>query len=156
MSEKRATESEDERGEINDQNKANMSKKRSKQRSTVGFKEALKSKEVLIGSHEVVDLKESNDSIGNMKAICQYCDALKFKKETSSTCCGNGKVLLDPFPVPPPEINNLWHANTTEGRVFRENARSINNAVCLSSIKVKSCQFANGFIPNIIFEGKVQ
>jgi hypothetical protein len=64
--------------------------------------------------------------------------------------------MLDPFPVPPPGINNLWHADNTKGRIFRENSRPINNAVCLSSIKVKNRQFEGGFNPNVIFEGKVQ
>ena len=132
------------------------SRQRQKARTKVNYKEAQKSQEILDGSYVVNDLKNTDDNIGDMDIVCQYCSALKFKKETSSTCCGNGKVLLDPFPVPPPEINTLWHANTTEGRVFRENARPINNAVCLSSIKVKNRQFANGFNPNVIFEGKVQ
>ena len=88
------------------------------------------------GYHVVKDLLDSDDNIGRMKFECQHCFAHKFKKETPSTCCNNGKVLLDPFPQPPEELNNLWHANTPEARVFRENARSINNALCMASIKV--------------------
>ena len=106
------------------------------------------------GSFVVNDLKDSDDSIGKMTLICQYCGALKYKKETSSTCCGNGKVSLDPFPKPPKELNDLWHANTPEARLFRENARSFNNAVCLTSIKVNMRHFKKGFNPSIIFEGK--
>ena len=90
-----------------------------------------------------------------MNAICQQCGALKFAKESASTCCCNGKVLLDSFPLPPGEINKLWHGNTAEGRLFREHARSINNAVCLASLKVNERHFQGSFTPNVIFEGKV-
>ena len=89
-----------------------------------------------------------------MNFFCQFCGALKFKRETSTTCCNKGKVVLETFPKPPVELDKLWHAETVEGRLFRENARSINNAVCLTSIKVKTKDFGKGFSPNIIFEGK--
>merc|ERR1712082_42943 len=102
-----------------------------------------------------MDLKDSQDNIGEMENACQYCGALKFKKETSSTCCGNGKVILESFPQPPEEIHRLWRNNTAEGRLFRQNARSINNAVCLTSLKVKERSFKGNFNPSIVFEGKV-
>ena len=73
------------------------------------------------GSYLVPDLENTDDKIGDMNIGCEYCGALKFKKETSSTCCGNGKVILDPFPTPPPEINNLWNETDAEGGIFREN-----------------------------------
>ena len=59
------------------------------------------------------------------------------------------------FAQPPIELDKLWHADTVEGRLLRENARSLNNAVCLTSIKVKTKDFGKGYSPNIIFEGKV-
>ena len=153
---KRADKSQGERNEANEQDNERKSRQRQNARTKVCFKEAQRTDEILDGSYVVKDLKDSDDNIGDMDTVCQYCSALKFKRETSSTCCGNGKVMLDPFPVPPPEINNLWHADNTKGRVFRENSRPINNAVCLSSIKVKNRQFEGGFNPNVIFEGKVQ
>ena len=106
------------------------------------------------GVYVVSDLIASDDAIGKMEFICQYCGALKFKKETASTCCNNGKVFLDLFPQPPEELNNLSHADTPEARVFRENARSINNALCMASIKVKLRNFGKGFNPSVIFEGR--
>ena len=60
------------------------------------------------------------------------------------------------FPNPPPEIDFLWRSDTSEGRIFRENARSINNSVCLTSIKVKKRDFGREFNPSVIFMGKVQ
>ena len=128
---------------------------KARNRTGVDYKEGLNSKIILQGIHKVLDLQESKDNIGQMDNICQYCGALKFRKETSSTCCSNGKVVLENFPRPPKELDNLWHADTVEGRLLRENARSINNAVCLTSIKVKTKDFGKGYSPNIIFEGKV-
>ena len=131
-------------------------KRKSKHRTSVLYKEGLNCKEIVEGKYTVLDLKDTDDEIGNMDIICDYCNALKFGKETSSSCCSNGKVLLDMFPRPPHEIDNLWRADTSEGRVFRENTRSINNAVCLTSIKVKQRNFGTEFNPSVIFLGKVQ
>ena len=77
------------------------------------------------------------DDIGKMDNACQHCGLLKFLKETASTCCNNGKVDLLTLPQPPDQINELWREDTAEGRSFRQHARSINNAVCLTSIKGK-------------------
>ena len=129
---------------------ANKSKKLTK----VGYKDALRSQDIINGDFSVKDLKDSQDTIGNMDINCQYCGAIKFKKETTSTCCGNGKVILDPYPQPPFELLNLFHADTAEARLFRENSRSLNNALCLTSIKVKVRNFGKGFNPSIIFEGR--
>ena len=87
---------------------------------------------------------------------CDHCHALKLKKETGSTCCSNGKVVLPEFPRPPDELHRLWHEISAEGRLFRQHARSINNAVCLTSVQVKERKFQGGFNPSIVFEGKVQ
>ena len=127
--------------------------KASKQTS-IGYKECLRSTEILEGCYIVLDIEDSPDNIGKMNKVCPYCGALKFRRETSTTCCSNGKVVLDGFPKPPEQLDKLWHADTVEGRVLRENARSINNAVCLTSIKVKTKDFGKGFSPNVIFEGK--
>ena len=124
-------------------------------RAGVENKEALLTDEIISGSHHVPDLKDTIDTIGKMDIVCQFCGALKFKKETGSTCCSNGKVHLDPLPQPPEQINKLWHEDTPEGRLFRQHARSINNAVCLTSIKGKQKTFGGGFAPNVIYEGKV-
>ena len=107
------------------------------------------------GSYKVLDLEDTDDNIGKMDNICKHCGALKFKKETGSTCCGDGKVVLDLFPKPPAAIDKLWHAKTAEGRLFRQHARIINNAVCLTSIQVKERKFTSGFTPCVVFEGKL-
>ena len=134
---------------------AGMRQVRKSRQVGVGKKEALQTSEILAGIHPVLDLKDTADTIGRMEVVCNFCGALKFKKETGSTCCSNGKVYLDPLPQPPEQIRKLWHDDTPEGRLFRHHARSINNAVCLTSIKGKQKTFGGGFAPNIVYEGKV-
>ena len=140
MATSRAEQSEDKRQEVN----TKARQRAAKQRTKVVYKEALNSQEIMDGSYPVFDLKDTDDSIGEMSTVCQYCNAFKFKKETASTCCNNGKVILEKLPQPPEQINKLWHDETPEGRLFRQNARSINNAVCLTSIKGKQRSFGGG------------
>ena len=102
----------------------------------------------------VKDLKDTADSIGGMDMVCEDCGALKFKKETGTTCCNNGKVNLPVFPKPPDKINGLWHDQTSKGKVFRQNARHINNAVCISSVQINERHM--GFQPTVVFQGRLQ
>ena len=148
---KRSTQSADERKLANKEDQMRKAQKR----SSVAYKDGRRSKEILQGNFKVKSLQDTADSIGKMDVVCQHCMALKYVKESASTCCCNGKVLLDSFPLPPEEINKLWHANTAESKLFQEHARSINNAVCLASLKVNERRFQSGFTPNVIFEGKV-
>ena len=121
----------------------------------VKFKEAMKSKEILDGSYLVEEF-----NIGAMDQECDFCGALKFRRETASTCCNKGKVLgptdestMKPFPKPTPKINALWHDNTADGRLFRQHSRSFNNAVCMTSLKINERN--QGYTPSVIFHGKV-
>ena len=124
-------------------------------RSQVAYKEALKTPEIMKGSHPVQSLENTNDSIGKRDTTCKDCKAKIYGKETPSTCCGKGKVCLDPFPRPPEALHRLWHENTVEGKLFRENTRPINNALCLTSIKVRTRDFVDSrFNPSIIFKGR--
>jgi len=108
----------------------------------------------LNGTFKVSELCDSLDAIGSMDIVCKHCNARKFKSETPSTCCMDGKVKLASFNPPPPEINNLWFGQTTEAKLFRDNARSLNNALCLASVEVKEKRFS-GWTPSVIFEGRV-
>ena len=152
---KKENQSSEETKAQNAKDRKRMALQRNAKRTSVGYKDALNNNEILEGSFSVPNLLNSDDTIGRMNVICQYCRALKFAKETASTCCSNGKVKLDPFPLPPDEINKLWHAESTEGRLFRENSRAINNAVCLTSLQVKERNLGKGFTPCVTFEGKV-
>ena len=154
MAKSREAQTSEEREAVNKKQQVAMAKLR-QSRQKVEKKEGLRTEEILAGTHPVLDLKDSPDSIGNMEIVCNYCGAFKFRKETGSTCCSNGKVYLDPLPQPPDQIRKLWHEDTPEGRLFRQHARSINNAVCLTSIKGKQKTFGGGFAPNVVYEGKV-
>ena len=131
----RAEQPKEKKDRIQAMDTAAKKEKRLNQKTLVEKKEALRTLNILQGSYEVKDLKDTGDSIGMMDHVCEECGALKFKKETSSTCCGNGKVIMPRFPTPPTEIHRLWRDNTAEGRLFWQNARSLNNAVCLTSLK---------------------
>ena len=117
-------------------------------------KDALKSHEIMSGIFPVLSLEETDDNIGEMTSECCHCGALKFKKETPSVCCSSGKVGLTPFPRPPQPLLDLWLGTDTRSRLLREHARTINNAVCLSSISVAE-KHHRGFNPSVIFQGKL-
>ena len=121
----------------------------------VGFKDGQRSKEILLGKFEVQPLEMTLDAIGKMDVVCEHCGALKYARETSTTCCSGGKVLPIPFPRPPEGLMKLWTENDPKSRIFRENSRHINNAVCLSSLKVDERRF-RGFAPTVVFQGRVQ
>ena len=91
-----------------------------------------------------------------MNNECPECGALKWKTETATLCCNNGKVNLTKFPDPPKYLKTLWTADTIDARLFREQSRSFNNALALSSIIVTERRFDRNYNPSVIFEGKVQ
>ena len=110
---------------------------------------------VLAGEQIVPELINTDETIGHMDKVCIQCKARKFKNETSTLCCNDGKVDLPLFSTPPDFIQSLLTEQTNEAVIFRENSRSFNNALALSSIVVNERKFANGFNPSVIFEGKV-
>ena len=116
--------------------------------------EARNAQNVLYGHQIVPELKNTADSIGSMDVRCESCFALKWKGETSSTCCNGGKVILESFPHPPEYLQKLWKDKTTEANLFRENARSFNNGLALSSVVVSYLLFIVLVIDkNIYFTG---
>ena len=132
---------------------------------------------------EFNDTDDSIGRLGDQ--ICPGCDALHWSRETSQTCCGwrcaclkgkfncncdtmcnfpdrrvnesccGLKVSLPPFPPLPQELHNLWFEDSYEAKLFKTNSRSFNNALALSSIKVRERRFQHNFCPSVIFEGKV-
>ena len=74
----------------------------------VSLKDGLRCQELFQGSFKVAALEDTPDAIGQMSIICQHCGAKKFSRETSSSCCNAGKVVLTPFPRPPEELMKLW------------------------------------------------
>merc|ERR1712082_127822 len=115
---------------------------------------ATKTSDILNGTLHIPDLSLSTESIGQMNHVCAHCGAYKFKKETSSSCCLEGKVHLPPFPSPPQAIKDLWFNNTPEANLFKKHSRVLNNSVCLSSLAVWERTFSH-FSPTVIFQGRV-
>ena len=140
----------------NEANRLQTAAGRHRNRTHVNLKDAARTKAVLDGAIEVPKLCDTADSIGSMTYVCEFCGALKFKREPPGTCCGNGKVVLTPFPPPPQPLLDLFIGQDEDARIFRKNARSINNAVCLTSLKNHWQPRQGGWQPSVIFQGRVQ
>ena len=69
-------------------------------------------------------------------------------------CCQGGKVLVPAYPPPPPELMRLWFDNTAEARLFRQHARSVNNATSLSSFVVNERRHEQG-TSSVVLQGKL-
>ena len=150
---KRKLETEEEQAKRQESNRKAKAAAKAMPKSIYSARNAQK---ILFGEQIVPELKDNEkDDIERMDQLCCYCDARKWKSETSTVCCTNGKVHLSPFPDPPVYLKHLWTADTIEARLFREESRSFNNALALSSIKVTHRRFDNGYSPSVIFEGKV-
>ena len=63
-------------------------------------------------------------NIGDMDVICIKCGALKFKCETKSVCCCNGKVILDPFPALPAFLQDLINGESPKFFSSKNNTNS--------------------------------
>ena len=144
-----------ERNARNEADRIQTAAARLRKKTHVNFKDATKSQEVLAGLIKVPELCDTDDRTGSMTHVCPYCGALKFRRETPSTCCSGGKVVLTPFPRPPQPILELFIGQNEDAKIFRKHARSINNAVCLTSLK-NHWQPRDGWQPSIIFQGRVQ
>merc|ERR1712002_736500 len=135
--------------------KTNKRNKRSVQPS-----DGLRAKEVIAGTLIVPYIGDTEDGIGKMDIECSYCKALKFKNETPSMCCNNGKIQLHPFPKPPPQILKLFRpdlyvdGNDAMSKVFLKYIWPLNNALCLSSLRANYQIFKN-YNPTVIKQGQV-
>ena len=141
------------RQQINLKKKNDMAQLRLLRSTKLDPKSATLSEEICEGLIKVLPLEETSDSIGKMNKACPHCGALKFVGETPSSCCLNGQINIKPFPKPPAPILDLWIGNDVTSRIFRQHSRNLNNAVCLSSLKVDEKR--DGFSPSVIFQGKV-
>lgn len=69
-------------------------------------------------------------------------------------CCYAGKVVLPAYPEPPPELMRLWFEDSPAARLFRQHARSVNNAVNLSSCVVNERSHKSG-TSSVVMLGKL-
>ena len=151
---RRAEETEDEKKERKTKEKQQRMIQRAKKIPSTHY-DARNAQKVLCGEQIVPMLEDTEEKLGRMKEGCDFCGAKKWKKETPSLCCNGGKISLDPFPDPPDLLKQLLIEDSENGRLFRKNTRSFNNALTLSSLQVRLKSFDNGFAPSVIFEGKV-
>ena len=81
---------------------------------------------------------------------CQYCNAYLWPKETSYSCCNNGKLsnVLETVPPPPPVLLDLMENN----QHFIANIRSYNNALALASLGTEGPPEVG---PNFKIQGKL-
>ena len=82
-----------------------------------------------------------NNYLGKMIYPCLHCDALHSKNEVASgkkdeyrQCCHYGSVALPALLPYPEELKILLKETNREGKNFRENIRSFNNAVAFASM----------------------
>ena len=153
MSKFRANLSDDAREKLKLKDKNRKATSRLLQATKLAPKAATLSEDIMMGLTKVLPLEETGDSIGQMNHVCSHCGAKKFLGEPPTTCCLNGQINLLPFPKPPAPILDLFCGSDVKSRIFKDHARNLNNAVCLSSLKVN--QKRQGFTPSVIFQGKV-
>ena len=151
----RAAETPEQRAGRNRQNRQRMARNYNAAQSSITMGDGLKSHEILDGTFSVRPLQETVDTIGTMTHICAHCGALKFQSENSEVCCRKGKVDLPVLPRPPDTILQLFTGTDHKSKVFRQHARSINNAVCLSSLQVNESRLT-GYNPCVVFQGQVK
>ena len=144
--------------EVRAADRARKTNKRNKR--SVQPRDGLRAKEVMTGTLIVPYIGDTEDGIGKMDVECPYCKALKFKNETPSMCCNNGKIQLQPFPKPPPQILKLFRpdlfvdGDEAMSKVFLKYIRPLNNALCLSSLRANYQIFKN-YNPTVIIQGQV-
>ena len=66
--------------------------------------------------------------LGPLDKICKYCYALKWKDESLSMCCQQGKVKLAEIIAPPEPLLSLLSGQHPNSKHFLKNIRKYNNA----------------------------
>ena len=79
---------------------------------------ATRTTEILNGEIIIPELNDSEDKTGIIKHECQNGGAIKFKSETSSLCCLDGKITLTHISQPQEEMKKLWLQQVPEAKVF--------------------------------------
>ncbi|KAM5582463.1 hypothetical protein ABKV19_002737, partial [Rosa sericea] len=67
--------------------------------------------------------------------ICPHCHARQFYHESKDMCCLNGKIVIPPVQSPP-EMAELFSAETPRGAHFRRNIRAYNHVFSFTSMGV--------------------
>lgn len=93
-------------------------------------------------------------SIGKMSIVCKYCSALKWKNETKSMCCLNGRIKLEDIQPPPEPMKSLLTGDHPKSKQFMRNIRRYNS--CFQMTSFMSTQiFEPGYMPTFKIQGQV-
>jgi hypothetical protein len=97
--------------------------------------------------------------IGAMDKICQYCQALKFRNETTGMCCASGKVVLAPLPIPPEPLKSFLAGESDDSKLFLRKIRKFNSCFQMTSFgATKICDLTsngNNFETTFKIQGQV-
>jgi hypothetical protein len=83
-------------------------------------------------------------NLGRMNIQCSSCSALHWDAERLSkstalrplfgSCCLQGKIALPPIEPIPIELRHLYDGNDHQSKKFRENIRTYNSALAMTSV----------------------
>ncbi|KAF0291148.1 hypothetical protein FJT64_010694 [Amphibalanus amphitrite] len=88
-------------------------------------------------------------NIGHMQHVCRFYGALRWAKEAPGFCCSKGKVAPPFHPPPPPELAELFSANSPLHREFMTNIRRYNCALQLASMGCKELAARTGLFKDL-------
>ena len=94
-------------------------------------------------------------TIGCMTVVCPFCNATKFKGETSGQCYKSGRVQLLNLHDPPEPLNHLMLGDIPESRHFLENIRKSNSCFQMTSFGVTKEAREPGCMPTFKIQGQV-
>ncbi|XP_076935689.1 uncharacterized protein LOC143602492 [Bidens hawaiensis] len=82
------------------------------------------------------------------RSPCPHCHAKRFQFECPSFCCMIGKTMLA-FPNIPPELLELYTAQTNIGHTYRNNIRAYNTSFSFASMGVSLDETVNNMTTGV-------
>lgn len=119
---------------------------------------AARSTEAVLSGEQIISAHSSGFryNAGIPVNACTKCFALRWRDELDSICCMKGKINLPSFPDPPLLLKNLWTGDDDISKTFRDYARTLNNALALTSQELhEKILPGNRWNPSIVIQGKV-
>ena len=71
--------------------------------------------------------------INSMMKVCTFYKAKRFEDETLGICCSGGKVSLEPFPAPPPLLQELLSGESPMSKQFTAKIIDYNGCFSMTS-----------------------
>ncbi|KAF8787007.1 hypothetical protein HNY73_008646 [Argiope bruennichi] len=93
--------------------------------------------------------------IGRMVIECSFCKALKWKGESSSMCCNNGKIQIPLLQTPPEPLLTLLSTDSPDAINFQTNIRRYNSCFQMTSFGSGREIRELGFMPTFKVQGQV-